>query len=167
MKIYLDLLPRERKDELKRGKIFREILREARLILSDEQIEDYVETLQCDHAYYMDKSSRIDKFARYLASTSNQFLTPSIHEATGRFLVAWREAGSFLSYKFFVFPNRQTEPPFRLCMTPALNMDREGNGSPEQVDKYDGLTSDLEQLTEKLIAEYRALRTEIKNALVI
>lgn len=28
MKIYLDLLPKERKDELKRGKFFREILRE-------------------------------------------------------------------------------------------------------------------------------------------
>ena len=144
-----------------------EIFREARLILSDQQIEDFVETLQSDHAYYMDKCSQIDKFARYLASTSNQFLTPSISKATERFLMAWSEAGSFLSYKFFVFPNSQTEPPFRLCMTPGLNMDREGNGSPEQVKKYDGLTSELEQLTDKLIVEYRALRSEIKSALVI
>lgn len=144
-----------------------DIFRKARLILNDEQIEYFVETLQCDHAYYMDQASRIDKFTRYLASTSNQFLTPSIQKATGRFLVAWSEAGSFLSCKFFVFPNHQTEPPFRLCMTPGLNMDREGSGSPDQVKKYDGLTSELEQLTDKLIAEYRALRSEIKGALVI
>ena len=144
-----------------------EVFREARLILSDQKIEDFVGNLQCDHAYHMDKCSQIDKFARYLASTSNQFLTSSISQAAERFLVAWNEAGSFLSYKFYVFPNGQTEPPLRLCMTPGLNMDREGNGSPEQVEKYDELTTKLEQLTEKLIAEYRALRTEIKNALVI
>lgn len=144
-----------------------EIFREARLIMSDQQIEDFVYDLQTDHAYYMDRSGQIEKFARHMASTSNQFLTPSISDATKRFLTAWSEAGSFLSYKFFIFPNNQTEPPFRLCMTPRLNMDREGNGSPEQIKKYDALTIELEQLTKTLIVEYRALRSEIKNALVI
>jgi hypothetical protein len=115
----------------------------------------------------MGRCSQIDRFARFLASTSNRFLTPSIAKATERFLTAWSEAGSFISYKFFVFPNNQTEPPYRLCMTPGLNMDREGDGSPEQVEKYDGLTSELEKLTETLIVEYRALRSEIKNELVI
>lgn len=144
-----------------------EIFREARLILSDQQIEDFVDTLHCDHSYYMDKCAKIDKFARFLASTSNRFLTPSVATATERFLAAWSEAGSFLSYKFFVFPNNQTEPPFRLCMTPGLNMDREGDGSTEQVEKYDGLTSELERVSDTLIVEYRTLRSEIKSALVI
>lgn len=144
-----------------------EIFRTASQILSDQQIEDFVDVLQRDHAYRMEKSSQIDEFARYLTSSSNHFLTPSVSKATERFLTAWSAAGSFLNYNFFVFPNNQTEPPFRLCMTPCLNMDLEGNGSHEQVQKYDNLTAELEQLTDKLIADYRALRSEIKSALVI
>lgn len=143
-----------------------EIFRGARLILSDQQIEDFVHTLQCDHSYYMDKFDRIENFARFLALTSNRFLTPSVATATERFLAAWSEVGSFLSH-FIVFPNNQTEPPFRLCMTPGLNMDREGDGSTEQVDKYDGLASELERVLDTLIVEYRTLRSEIKSVLVI
>ncbi len=144
-----------------------EIFREARSFLSDQQIEDFVHTLQCDHAYCVEQCGKIDKFARFLASTSNQFLTPSIAKATERFVTTWSEARDFINSMFFVFPNNQTEPPYRLCMTPSLNMDREGDGSREQVKKYNGLTSELERLTETLIVEYRALRSKIKNELVI
>ncbi len=143
------------------------IFREARLILSDQQIEDFVDTLQHDHSYFMDRYGQIEKFADFLASTSNRFMAPSVAIATERFLAAWSKAGTFLSYKFFVFPNNQTEPPFRLCMSPGLNMDREGDGSTEQVEKYVGLISELEHVSDALIVEYRALRSEIKSALVI
>ena len=145
----------------------KEVFREARLILSDEHIESFVETLQCDHSYYMNESSRIASFARYLATTSNRFLTPSISGATERLLVAWSAVDHFISYKFFIFPNNQIEPPFRLCMTPDLNMDRDGNGAPAQVEKYDKLSNELEELTENLVTEYRTFRTAVKNEFVI
>ena len=143
------------------------IFREARLFLNDQQIEDFVYTLKCDHSYYMDKCGQIKKFACFLASTSNRFMTTSVAKAVERFIATWSKAESFLSYKFFVFPNNQTGPSFQLCMTPGLNMDREGDDSTEQVERYNNLTSELEHISDALIVEYRALRSEIKSALVI
>jgi hypothetical protein len=143
------------------------IFREARLILNDQQIEDFVDTLQCDHSYYTDKYGQIETFARFMTSTSNRFMTPSAAIAMERFLAAWNKAESFLIYKFFVFPNNQTEPSFQFCMTPGLNMDRDGDGSTEQVERYNDLTSELDHISDALIVEYRALRSEIKSALVI
>ncbi|WP_143594091.1 hypothetical protein [Synechococcus sp. BO 8801] len=144
-----------------------EIFREARRILNDQQIEDFVTVLQCDHAYCMDMYSQVNDFARFLAQTSNRLLTPSIATASEKYLVAWREARSFLVDNFFVHPNNQTEPPLRLCMDPRLNMDREGDGSTEQNEEYDHLTSELQRISDQLIVEYRTLRNEFKNVLVI
>ena len=143
------------------------IFLEARLFLNDQQIEDFVYTLQYDHSYYMDKRGQVEGFAFFLASTSNRFMTLSVAKAVERFIAAWSKAENFLSYKFDVFPNNQAEPPFRLCMTPGLNMNREGDGSTEQVERYNELTSELKHISDALIVEYRTLRSEIKSALVI
>jgi hypothetical protein len=143
------------------------IFQKASELLNDQQIESFVQSLQDDHSYYMSESGRIESFVRFLATTSNHFLRPPIAEAACRFLQAWGELNHFISYKFFVFPKNQKEPPLRLCMTPGLNMDREGSGSPDQVAKYDKLTEELVSFSEKAIYEYRAFRTAIKNELVI
>ncbi len=143
------------------------IFQKANELLKQEYLENFIDIVQSDHSYYMDQCSRIEEFARYLAITSNHFLTPSLFDVTRRLLIAWSELGQFLSYKFFVFPKNQIDPPLRLCMQPGLNMDREGNGSPEQVAKYDELTNQLEALTNAFIAEYRNFRKTVKNELVI
>lgn len=145
----------------------RAIFQKTNELLSDQQIEQFIQSLQDDHSYYMNESGRIDNYARFLATTSNHFLRPTLADATRRFLLAWSELGHFISYKFFVFPNNQKEPPFRLCMTPGLNMDREGDGSPHQLAKYNKLTEELESLAEKTIGQYRTLRRAIKDELVI
>lgn len=145
----------------------RAIFERVSQILNDQQIENFVQSLLDDHSYYMDESGRVDSFARFLATTSNHFLRPPVADAVRRFLLAWMELAQFISYKFFVFPNNQKEPPFRLCMAPELNMDREGSGAPEQVATYDELTKELEILSERTIDEYRTFRTAIKNELVI
>lgn len=143
------------------------IFRKANEILSEEQLGQFIYALEADHSYYMDASGRIDNFARFLGTTNNHFLTPQLVSVTNDLLLAWRELGQFISYKFLIFPKNQTESPFRLCMMPALNMDREGDGSSEQVTKYDKLTAELEELTGRLDTCYRTFRTAIKNELVI
>ena len=65
------------------------IFLEARLFLNDQQIEDFVYTLQYDHSYYMDKRGQIEEFAFFLASTSNRFMTLSVAKAVERFIAAW------------------------------------------------------------------------------
>lgn len=139
----------------------------ANEILNQERLESFIEVLENDHSFYMDESGRIDEFARFLAMTSNHFLTPLLAEATNNMLLAWRELGHFLSYKFSIFPKNQVNSPYRLCMAPSLNMDREGNGSADQVGRYDELTAKLETLASKLVAAYRDFRRLVKSELVI
>ena len=145
----------------------KEIFLKANKILTEEQVVEFIETLESDHSYYFDEAARLSRFARFLAATSNQFLTEPITERVRDFIRAFNELGEFLSYKFYVFPKGQTGPNTRLCMTPGLNMDREGDGSPEQAQKYEALTNQLEVLSRKVKQHYSALRKSAKIALVI
>lgn len=145
----------------------RALFNQADAIISQEDLESFIDRLDADHSFYMNDSARLDRLARFLSSTSNHFLTPSVAEATNAILMAWYELGQFLSTKFFIFPQKQVTAPYRLCMVPTLNMDREGSGAPQEVAKYDELAEHLELLTRKLRSHYREFRSIVKSELVI
>jgi len=145
----------------------KEIFSKVNEIMTEEQIVAFIYNLENDHSYYFEEATRVIQFARFLAATGNQFLTQPLSERVQDFIKASNELGEFLGHKFFVFPKEQTGQNLRLCMVPRLNMDREGDGSLEQSRKYDALTDELEVLSRKLIQQYRALRGNVKTALVI
>lgn len=143
------------------------IFQKANALLTEEQLSDFLHNLKADHSCYTDTADKLDNFLQFLAATSNQFLTPQLASEANELQLAWKDLGHFISNKFYIFPNNQTEPPFRLCMAPYLNMDRDGNGSLEQILKYDKLIAELDELSGKLDSCYRRFRATIKNELVI
>lgn len=145
----------------------KEIFSEVNEIMPEEQVVDFINNLINDHSYYSHEAARITLFARFLATTGSQFLTQPLSERARDFIKTSDELSEFLTYKFFVFPEGQIEPNMRHCMVPGLNMDREGDGSPEQSQQYDALTNELEALSSKFMQHYRALRASVKSALVI
>jgi len=145
----------------------RAIYRNADALLQEQQFLSFMRTLLGDHSYHMQNMERIDKFVRYLAPTSNQFLSPTLRAAAAAFVEAAYQHGEFVALQFFVFPKGQTESNVRLCMKPGWNCDREGSGSPEQIRMYDQLTKELETLSNTVISRYHDLRSAVKQELVI
>lgn len=164
-----ELLRSKQHRDRKQQEVFhdKQIFSKANKILTEEQVVDIIETLENDHSYYFNEAARLSRYSRFLAATSNRFLDEPLTKRVRNFVTASDELGTFLSSKFFVFPKGQTGPNTRLCMSPGLNMDRDGDGSREQSQKYEVLTSDLEMLTRNFMQRYLDLRTSVKTTLVI
>src|SRR5690606_11673400 len=112
-------------------------------------------------------AGRLDNFCHVLAATENRFLREPLNERANDFLIATETLRKFISYKFFVFPSKQSGEDFRFCMTPALNCDREGDGSLGQMRKYDVLTEELNELIRQSRKLYSDLRVTVKRELVV
>jgi hypothetical protein len=166
---FYDLLQNSRDAERKRREQVHdaEIFRKASEILSEGQLVGFIRELEDDHSYYLDEANVIDRFCRLLATTDSSFLNPILVERVSELLVAWNRLSAFKAVKFFVYPRGQTGPGLRLCMTPELNMDREGNALPEEMRRYNALRDELEVLTGDMLSRFNEFRAAVKRELVI
>jgi hypothetical protein len=143
------------------------IFLQANELMSGDFLSDFIYWIGNDHSYQIEDTRKLERFCQYLARDENQFLHKELVSATQELLKSSAKFLEFSAYKFFNFPVSQMGENPRLCMVPALNIDREGDGSPEQAAKYDALTNELESLIDNLRERYRAFRTEVKKALII
>jgi hypothetical protein len=72
-----------------------------------------------------------------------------------------------MAYKFFIYPKDRNERPLMFAMQPSWNLDREGNGSAEQQEKYDALTAELDAFVEKMSDAYDALIKAFHERLLV
>lgn len=145
----------------------RAIFSKADSEMTEQQLDWFLDILETDHSYRSIAVTRLDRFCRVLAATENTFLQKILGERANDFLATANKLREFISYKFYVFPSKQSGEDFRFCMVPALNCDREGDGSPEQMQKYDALTDELLELTKQLREIYVQLRITVKRELVV
>ena len=79
----------------------------------------------------------------------------------------YKEFIRFYVLKVFCVPPRQSELNKRLCMHPNFNLDREGSGDPDEMEKYDKLTVELDKCVLDARNKYTSYRSLIKKHLVI
>ncbi len=145
----------------------RSIFLKADSELTEQQLDWFLEVLSNDHSYRSSGVSRLDNFCRVLVATQNTFLRKTLDGRSNDFLVEANNLLEFISYKFFVFPSKQSGEDLRFCMVPGLNCDREGDGSPEQMAKYDALTDEVCELIKQVRKLYVELRISIKRELIV
>lgn len=109
------------------------------------------------HAYWSTQGDLLSNAVHFLGSAETYFLDETLRERAKDFREASAKLLHFMAYKFFVFPNEQRESPLRFAMQPNWNVDREGNGSAEQEEKYGALTAELEARTEEMSESYDEL----------
>ena len=143
------------------------IFQKANEIMSSEFLSNFLYKLGNDHSYHMEDTQKIESYCQFLAGDDNQFLNTELEPVIQDFLKTSLKIFEFTAYKFHIFPSRQTGGNPRLCLAPNLNIDREGDGSLEQMKKYDRLTTELESLIDELREKYRIVRSVIKSTLII
>ena len=135
--------------------------------LTEPQLDFFLDVLANDHSYRSSNIRRFDNFCRVLAATQNMFLRKPLDERSKDFQIVAHQLREFISYKFYVFPSKQSGDDFRFCMAPALNCDREGDGSLMQMREYDLLTDELCELIKQVRKLYVGLRVSVKHELLI
>jgi hypothetical protein len=131
-------------------------------ILPEEFVYDTLDILESDHSSTSESFRQMVDFERFYDLEANRFLDPRLDSAAKRLSDAIGQLTHFIAYNFFPFPSGSN----RTCMYPALNIDREGDGSPEEKTKYDKYTSELLQLTVAVRAGYRTYRSAVKKRLL-
>jgi hypothetical protein len=140
----------------------RKIFDRADKILPEELLCDALDVLESDHSSARETYTQMVGFERFYDLEANRFLNPRLHAAAKQLSDAVAKLTHFIAYNFFPYPSDSD----RTCMYPELNMDRAGNGSLEQMRKYDQYRSQLEQFTAGLRKGYRSYRSEVKNWLL-
>lgn len=143
------------------------IFQHANELMNEEDFSDLLSWLLNDHSYTTNKCRKLEMFCDFLVKTENQFLLNELKSPAQSFLSNSYKLIEFLCLSFFVYPSSQTRTDMRLCMQPSWNIDRDGEGSPEEFDKYAKLTKELEQYVTDTQKYYHELRKNIKNQLFI
>lgn len=127
---------------------------EIRELFPESQKQKLCSDLLNQHAYWNAQSHFLIDATHFLASAEAHFLDTVLQRRAKDFVEASDKLLEFIGLKFFIYPSDQRDSPLRFAMQPNWNIDREGNGSPEQMTKYDTLTEQLEASVEKMSLAY-------------
>jgi hypothetical protein len=136
-------------------------------ILSERHLIDFLDELETDDSYFLHECRPLTAFCEFFRETGNQYKTRVLKEHSGELLKALRELVTFLARNFFVFPKGQEDRNFRLCLYPNLNIDRDGEGTPEEMAKYNKFQNELDKKCENARERYQEYRDAIKEKLFV
>ncbi len=143
------------------------IFTQADGIMNGSFLSDFLSCLGNDHSYRLNDTRTLENICQFLAKDENQFISRNLEQVTQEFLKSSVKLLDFSAYKFYIFPDNQTSGNSRLCMAPALNMDRAGHVTQEQQAQYRELTGNLDNLIRDIREKYRKWRSDIKYELII
>jgi hypothetical protein len=135
----------------------RQLAARVRETFPERQKQKLTSDLLNAHAYWDTQSNCLSDAIHYLDSAEAHFLDEVLRQRAREFAEAGAELSKFMGYKFFVYPKESRDRPLMFAMQPNLNVDREGNGSVVQQDKYDVLTDELDSHVNKMSATYDEL----------
>jgi len=145
----------------------RQIFEESIKILTEEELASYLDWLANDHSYRENAADKVAGYHDYHAKPKNRFINEDLNSAALNMVRALGEILSWTSLNFWVYPENQKRENTRFCMHPELNLDRQGHGTPEQMQMYDELTKTLNELIRDVSDTYTSYRKKIKEQLFI
>lgn len=101
---------------------------------------------------------------RHLQRAENQFILDALEARTDSMLCALEALTDFIAHHFFSWPSRQAE---RYCLYPDLNVDRGGDGRPEDMLLYSQRQDELTVLIESVHQAWRDFRRAVHRGLFI
>jgi hypothetical protein len=135
----------------------RKLAARIREIFPENQKQKLVSDLINEHAYLDVQGNRLGDAVNFLNAAETHFLDDVLENCAKALADAGTELLQFLGLKFFIYPREQRQSPIRYVMQPNWNIDREGSGSEEQMEKYDALTTDLDRKVAEMSARYDQL----------
>jgi hypothetical protein len=134
-------------------------------ILPENVLREFLGRLNSDDSYQISQARRLDGFRSTFTETGNQFIDTDLSTKLRALVASIDALLLFLAIHFFVYPGGQETDDIRLCMHPDLNIDREGTGESIQIQKYDQLQGELDDIARSVRAAYDDYRIAVKRHL--
>ena len=150
-------IEQEHREAERRSAHDRKLAQRFRELLSETSQEGFVDRLMHQHACFLDEIGLVEDAGHFLGSAEAHFLSPEIAAASKSFLERTAPLLKFIGSRFFRYPNRQSGARLQLAMQPNWNIDRDGSGDPEEEDRYNKLTAELEGAVRDWAAANRGL----------
>ena len=145
----------------------REIFNRANQILPESHLITFLDILQTDDLYTQKGAEPVRNFCLYFTEIGNYYLLPQLESPIKELINSLEKLLDFLALNFFVHPrHRLTEDNCSFALYPDLNVDRGGNGSIEQMIKYDKFRDKLDELCRDARKNYKNYRLTVKRTLL-
>lgn len=142
----------------------RRVFQSANVLLSEEQLTQVLKQLYHDDSYERSAFQRLVTYMRHLQRAENQFILDALEARADSMLCALEALTDFIAHHFFSWPRRQAE---RYCLYPDLNVDRGGDGRPEDMLLYSQRQDELTVLIESVHQAWRDFRRAVHRGLFI
>lgn len=135
-------------------------------IMSEDDLERTLYSLEVNHGYCCRKYTSIDRFIYAIDKSDNAYSDNYLNDAMSLLKENLKELDSFLTNNFQQRRNGKNDD--YLCLHPYWNCDRDGTfGNREEDIKYDESVSDMFKLIENAKSGYESYRKNIKSKLAV
>jgi hypothetical protein len=133
-------------------------------VAPEAEVMHQLEILGADHSANDARWKVLMDVERFANLTENRFLNPAIQGQVEIFGADCKKLTTFIAQHFFPIAGSGAT---RTYLYPDLNPDRGGSGTPQEMAKYDSYWSQLLELVNAAIRDYRELRELIKTELMV
>jgi hypothetical protein len=134
-------------------------------IVSEQELAVINERLLSQHSLTNAQSQKLEELASKLSLSSNSFLMPEINSCSLNLMKAVIGLNKFLINNFDMFPYKQMNLNYKICMNPRLNPDQLGSWETDK--EYSALEKELQKFIEKLDSAYKSFRMSVKSNLYL
>ena len=158
--------PKERKaDEIRRHD--EEVFQMSDSILTEESLNYFLDNLHSDNSYLSSSGTKIIDFCDFFAFVKNEFIETTVSDLQVRFVNELILLKTFIATHFFYYPDKQHSEDSQYCLYPNLNVDRQGDGTEESMNRYLKFQIQLSRQLEDVSSAYKEYRRAIKTYLLI
>lgn len=143
----------------------RDLFIQSRKRINEEELFVFLNRLQTDDSYVNDLYDKVMNLIYFFNKEKNTYLNKEINQECDQFTSLLVELINYLNFNFFDYPRDHDSNQY--CLYPDLNIDRDGNGSDQQISKYRKYQDELYGLVNKVRNQYKSYRKKIKNDLIL
>jgi hypothetical protein len=141
----------------------KELARRFLGLATEDEVIYQLEMIGGDHSCNDDRWKILSGIERFGNLAENEFLDPVIQEKMVALHADCKNLTTFMATHFFPMSGNGS----RTYLYPELNVDRRGNGSPEDSARYNSYAIPMIALVTSAMDNYRILRRAIKTQLAI
>jgi len=142
----------------------RSIFQRADAIMSEDDLKRMLEQLDIDHSYLQSQRRKMTDFISFFEHVGNWYIRGNMAKSTKKLIKSLERFMEFKSAHFFISNQSRSDDPY-LVLEPALNIDREGTGSPDETQRYGQYVRVLEDIVDDIRAAYKEYRLNAKKDL--
>jgi hypothetical protein len=147
------------------------IFKASDAIMDEPQFNEFLDSLDNNHMATRDQFSKAEEFRRFFDLISSKYLSEYLARLALGLRASLVKLSRFTTLNFFIYPESQAGPNYRLYLNPDLIHAGVIPKTPEEIaedrEEYKKLSTELENIIDDVKLAYMNYRLEIKKILLL